>query len=125
MSKIYQIPDVTQTITTTETDVIFIGVQDVIGRSFFLINDGPQTVSYKIYASPSGVVSGDKDNVGNLISAAEIAKEWEEQTAITGTVASGSSAMVNVSTVMLKYIKLSAYTSSETSTLRAFAQKIG
>jgi len=124
MSKVYQIPDVTQTITTTETDVIFIGVQDVIGRSFFLINDGAVDLTYKVYASPSGVVTGDKDNVGNTLTAAQIAKEWEVQTAITGTVAAGVSASVNVSSVMLKYIKLSAYTSSGSTTLKAYAQKI-
>jgi hypothetical protein len=123
MSKVYQIPDVTQTITDVEADVIFIGVQDIIGRSFFLINDGAVSLTYKVYASPSGVVTGDKDSVGNSMSAAAIAKEWEYQS-VTGTVAAGASALVDVSSVMLKYIKLSAYTATGSTSLKAYAQKI-
>ncbi len=123
MAHIYQAPDITQIVTTVETDVIFISVQDIVGRSFFIINDGAVALTYKVYASPSGVITGDKDSVGNLLSAAAIAKEWEDQS-ITGSVAAGVSAMIDVSSVMLKYIKLSAYTASSSTTIKAYAQKI-
>jgi hypothetical protein len=115
--------DVSVTATTTETVVATLNGDTFSKKSFFIINDGSQTVTYRIYGSPDGILDGDKNSTFAIISAAEADKHWA-YASITGTVAGGASGYVDISAIPLAYIKISLSTLTGTSAVRIFAQKI-
>jgi len=120
---IYEKEDVTKVVTSVEDDILIFDAGNTIQRSIYVINDGANTVSYKIYGSPTGLKYGDKDNVGNEYSLTEIAKHWQD-ISVSGTVTSGAAVNIDLSSKAYLYFKLAANTSTGTATIRAFVQRI-
>jgi hypothetical protein len=93
---IYSSPDIQFIVTSTPSACIQDNFQNTIKRSFYVINDGSQTVSYRLYGSPDGLKNGDKDNMGSLYSITEINKHWIDAN-VAGTISSGAPAIVDFS----------------------------
>jgi hypothetical protein len=89
-------------------------------NSFFVVNDGSNAITYTIYGSPDGVKTGDKDNVGNVYSAAEIAKHWVSVD--TGSITSNKS--INVASSPYKYFRIDVSTTSGSSAGRIWTNTI-
>lgn len=81
-------------------------------NSFYIVNNGSESITYVIYGSPDGIKTGDKDNVGNVYSETEIAKHWIQ--VLTENVTTKKS--ISVSAYPYNYFKVVVYTSSGTST---------
>ncbi len=89
-------------------------------NSFFIVNDGAEAVTYAIYGSPDGAKTGDKDSIGDLLTAAEIAKRW----ILVATNSVTTNRSINVSTYPYKYFRIDVRSSTVVVPIRIWTNTI-
>ncbi len=112
------------TATTTETDLFIMPVDKAIKKSIFLINQGPEAVTFRIYGSPDGITVADFTSIKSGIARytqAQVNLHYILTT--TAVIPASENQMVDLTDYIYDYIRLTVQSAVATAIINYKMQK--